>query len=219
MTSYSRASFACVALTGLAALSCQPPALSIDSRVMPEAQVARFAPLALPSGGEQDAAVARNSKELEILEYFWSRHTGLSRAEEFALAATIVNEAERHDMEPEMVLAVIHVESGGYHLAVSPVGAMGLMQLLPSTAEELAGKLGVEWRGDDTLFDPVTNVILGVAYLKKLSDRFGSFSTALAAYNWGPGRINRRLRSGKVVPSIYIEQVMRAYDRTIQQRS
>ena len=142
-----------------------------------------------------------------------ARHTALPPRERMSLARTIVREARAHDFEPDLVLAVIEVESAGYHLAVSHVGAMGLMQLLPSTAEELAGKLGLDWHGNDTLFDPTVNIKLGTAYLRELADRYGNVTIALAAYNWGPGRIDRRLRRGATVPSRYIEQVMRAYDR------
>jgi soluble lytic murein transglycosylase len=151
-------------------------------------------------------------------EFLRSRHTGLSSFEEGKLARTIVEEARAHDMDLEVVLAVIHVESGGYHMAVSPVGALGLMQLLPATAEEQAEILGLDWRGPDSLFDPVLNVKLGVAYLTTLYVRFGNVSTALAAYNWGPGRIDRRLRRGKSVPKIYVEKVMNVFD-TATQRS
>jgi len=142
-----------------------------------------------------------------------TRHTALPARERMRLARTIVREARAQDLEPDLVLAVIEVESAGYHLAVSHVGAMGLMQLLPSTAEELAGKLGLDWHGADTLFDPIINIKLGTAYLRELADRYGNVTIALAAYNWGPGRIDRRLRRGATLPSRYAEQVMRAYDR------
>jgi soluble lytic murein transglycosylase len=137
----------------------------------------------------------------------------LPERERLALVHTILEEARAQNLDPNLVVAVIEVESAGYHLAISHVGAMGLMQLLPSTGKELAEKMGIEWKGPDTLFDPTINVKLGTAYLRQLADRFGSVSTALAAYNWGPGRINRRLRRGADVPSLYIEQVMRAVDR------
>ena len=88
------------------------------------------------------------------------------------------------------------------------------MQLLPSTGRELAEKMDIPWKGPDTLFDPVINVRLGTAYLRELSDRYdGNVDIALAAYNWGPGRIDRRLRRGARVPKLYIEQVRRAVDR------
>lgn len=141
------------------------------------------------------------------------RHTGLSEDERFRLAQSIVSEARAQDLDPDLVIAVIEVESAGYPLAVSHVGALGLMQLLPSTAEELAGRLGIEWMGDDTLFDPFVNIKLGTAYLRYLADRYGDdVNLALAAYNWGPGRIDRRIRSGSTIPSRYIQQVMRFYD-------
>lgn len=161
---------------------------------------------ATPNGDDPDAAaVAR------ILDRFAMRHTALSAREREALARTIVREARAHDLEPDLVMAVIEVESAGYPLAVSHVGALGLMQLMPATGEELAGKLGIEWMGPDTLFDPKVNVRLGTAYLRELSDRYrGDVNLALAAYNWGPGRIDRRLRRGATVPSLYIEQVRSA---------
>lgn len=151
---------------------------------------------------------------LQILERFAVRHTALPERERLSLAYAIVSEARAHGLEPDLVMAVIEVESAGYHLAQSHVGALGLMQLLPSTAEELAGKLGIEWMGPDTLFDPIINIRLGTAYLRELADRYdGNVPTALAAYNWGPGRIDRRLRRGATLPSDYIQQVLRAVDR------
>jgi soluble lytic murein transglycosylase len=219
MTQYTRSSFAAVALVGFAALSCQPPALQVLASDSLQAHRGQVGQQAHAEVALEAAKPTANAEELAVLAYLWGRHTGLSRSEENALATTLVSEAVRHEMEPSMVLAVIQVESGGYHLAVSPVGALGLMQLLPSTAEELAHKLEIDWRGPDTLFDPVTNVTLGIAYLKQLSDRYGSFSTALAAYNWGPGRIDRRLRKGVKLPSLYPEQVTRAYERVTRDRS
>ena len=157
-------------------------------------------------------ALSQDPDEQAALAFLRGRHTGLSRHEEENVARTVVREAKRYDLDPALVLAVIQVESGGYNLATSHVGALGLMQLLPSTAEELAQRLGLDWRGDDSLFDPVMNVKLGTAYIKHLSDRYGDVTTALAAYNWGPGRIDQRLRKGTSVPSTYIDRVMKAFD-------
>lgn len=150
--------------------------------------------------------------EAGILAELRSRHTALADHELVVLAQTIIAEAERHDLDPTLVMAVIHVESRGYHLAVSQVGARGLMQLMPGTGEELARKLDLPWRGPNSLFDPVLNVKLGTAYLRQLTDRYESVPTALAAYNWGPGRIDRQLRTGDELPTIYTRKVMQAYD-------
>jgi soluble lytic murein transglycosylase-like protein len=152
-----------------------------------------------------------------ILARLEERHTRLSRRDRIAVAETIVSEAKRHSLDPSLVLAVIEVESGYYNLAVSHVGAKGLMQLMPATGHELARKHGIAWSGKESLFDPIVNVKLGTAYLRELSDRFdGDVQIALAAYNWGPGRINGFLRRGSPVPTEYIQRVMRSYSSARQ---
>lgn len=164
------------------------------------------APVALAPTAEFDPVVA------QVLSHLTGRHTQLSRRDLIAVATTIVAEAKRHQLDPSLVLAVILVESGCYNLAVSHVGALGLMQLMPSTGEELARKHGIAWSGEESLFDPVVNIKLGTAYLKQLSDRYhGDVMLALSAYNWGPGRIDRLLRRGDPLPTEYTRRVFRSY--------
>ncbi len=146
-----------------------------------------------------------------IAAYLHSREMGLSWDEKDTLARTIDKAARAHHLEPGLVLAVIHVESGFDPFAVSSAGAFGLMQIRPPTGEELAKRLGIEWRGTRSLFDPITNVKLGVAYLEELRERFGDIPTALAAYNWGPGHIGKRLRGGRAVPAGYSKRVLDNY--------
>jgi soluble lytic murein transglycosylase len=147
------------------------------------------------------------------------RRTGLTDSEIEQVARTIAVESRRHGLDPALVLAVIHVESRYDAYAVSPVGAMGLMQILPTTGEELAAKEGIVWRGPQTLFDPIVNVRLGVAYLKELTARYGNTAMALAAYNWGPGHIDRRLRRGTPMPTVYPALVLEAYSAHNERRS
>ncbi len=158
-------------------------------------------------------AVPQPSAQVQrALAFLRSRHTGLAQRELPAVARVIVTEARRRNLDLELVLAVIRVESGGYTFAVSRVGALGLMQIMPGTGEELAAREGLPWRGAGSLFDPILNVQLGSAYLQQLSRRYGNLDTALAAYNWGPGRIDRRLRRGARVPTAYVQAVRRAVD-------
>lgn len=123
------------------------------------------------------------------------------------VAETIVAEAERLGLELELVLAVIHTESGFHNFARSAVGALGLMQIMPETGEMLAQQLNIDWQGPGTLFDPVVNVRMGTHYLAYLHKKYGSWDLALAAYNWGPQRIDRRLRAGAPLPARYVTQV------------
>lgn len=192
------ATLTCVAFSGL---SCD--LFSPDLGALP--------PVSAAPPGYQSAAPAGEAEVAAIATALSRRPTGLTALEVDAVARTVVGEARRHALEPSLVLAVMHVESRFYNFAVSPVGAIGLMQVMPETGEELATKLGIDWIGPQTLFDPTTNVRLGVAYLRELSDRYGSLSTALAAYNWGPGRIDRRLRLGTAMPDQYPTLVLEAY--------
>jgi soluble lytic murein transglycosylase-like protein len=148
-----------------------------------------------------------------VREQLACHHTGLGRFELEAVARTVVEEAERHGVPAALVLGVIQVESGYYNFAVSRKGALGLMQIMPATGRHLARELGVRWDGPATLFDPVRNVRLGVAYLARLERRYGRLDTALAAYNWGPGAISARLRDGLEVPEDYARDVLDAYGR------
>jgi soluble lytic murein transglycosylase-like protein len=91
--------------------------------------------------------------------------------------------ASRYGVDPDLVHAVIAVESAYDPYAVSSKGAVGLMQLLPETAAEL---------GIHQLTDAHDNVVGGVRYLRRLLDRYsGNLTLALAAYNAGPGAVDR----------------------------
>ncbi len=154
-----------------------------------------------------------------VLEHIAQFETGLVEAEEEELARTIAAEALRHGIEPKLILAVMTVESRFDNFALSKVGAMGLMQVMPQTGEEVAGQLGIPWRGSHTLFDPIANVRIGIAYLKHLADRYQSMPTALAAYNWGPTHIDRRLSRGTPIPTRYPRLVTEAFSTTLLKRS
>jgi soluble lytic murein transglycosylase-like protein len=86
-------------------------------------------------------------------------------------------------LDPELVHAIIEVESGYDYTAVSPVGAKGLMQLMDSTAEML---------GVANVFDPTENIRAGTEYFARMLDRYnGNIDYALAAYNAGPTAVDR----------------------------
>lgn len=107
----------------------------------------------------------------------------LEAAEPGDLRALTVAAARRHGLDPELVLAVVSVESAFQPDAVSPKGARGLMQLMPATAQEL---------GVDNAFDPAQNLEGGSRHLRELVERYdGDLRKALAAYNAGVGAVHR----------------------------
>ena len=136
--------------------------------------------------------------------------TGLAPFELDEVAATIEEVSERYGLSRDLILAVIRTESGFYNWARSRAGALGLMQIMPETGEMLARDLGIEWNGPTTLFDPVTNIRLGVCYLSRLHSRYGTWRPALAAYNFGPAAIDRYLRGGRTLPLGYTTRVLAA---------
>jgi hypothetical protein len=126
-----------------------------------------------------------------------------SEASSSDLWAGHIREAAKRFAVPERLLrAVMHVESVGDVHAVSRKGAMGLMQIMPGTWEELRIKhhLGVD------PYQPRDNILAGAAYLREMLDRFGR-NGFLAAYNAGPGRYEEHLLTGRPLPRETIDYV------------
>lgn len=117
------------------------------------------------------------------------------------------------------VLAIIRQESAFNPNARSPVGALGLMQLMPKTGREMARHHGLHLKSVADLRKPETNILLGTRYLKELSGRFdGQLALTAAAYNAGPHRVQRWL-SGKMPedPVIWVENIPYEETRTYVQ--
>ncbi|MCE9954046.1 transglycosylase SLT domain-containing protein [Aeromonas allosaccharophila] len=125
------------------------------------------------------------------------------------LKRTFSQMAQERTMNTSLLYAISRQESALYPQAQSPVGARGLMQLMPATAKETAGKLGVPYRNEQQLFDPAMNIRLGSAYLKRLLDVYdGNRILAAAAYNAGPGRVKRwRDQSDNKPMDVWVESI------------
>jgi soluble lytic murein transglycosylase-like protein len=125
--------------------------------------------------------------------------------------ASLVDEASsRTGLPAELISSVIATESGNRPDAVSPAGALGLMQLMPGTARTL---------GVDDPLDPRENVMAGAEYLRRQLNRFGSVEKALAAYNAGPQAVSR---FGGIPPypetQSYVRRVLQSIRRLTSRR-
>ncbi|MGW8161943.1 MAG: lytic transglycosylase domain-containing protein [Desulfobulbales bacterium] len=115
--------------------------------------------------------------------------------------------ADRYNLDPELIKAIIEVESHFNTSAVSDKGAMGLMQIMPDTAREMEV---------EAPFEAEANIMGGSRYLRKMLDLFaGDLRLGLAAYNAGPGKV---LGKGAIPPipetEQYVERVLRQYGRS-----
>jgi len=124
----------------------------------------------------------------------------------------ILEAAQRFDLRPAWVRAVIRIESGGCATTsqgpvTSSVGAMGLMQLMPDTWSRLRERLHL---GSDP-YDPADNILAGAAYLRELYDAFGA-SGALAAYHAGPERYKQWLLAGRPLPAATLDYLDRLHE-------
>jgi soluble lytic murein transglycosylase len=101
--------------------------------------------------------------------------------------------AEKYGVPEELVYAVIRTESDFDSGAVSSAGAVGLMQLMPSTFKWLTDEILFDHLESGMLYDPETNIRYGTYYLSALYDRYGDWELALAAYNGGLGNVDKWL--------------------------
>jgi len=125
-----------------------------------------------------------------------------------AISAIVEKSAQAHHVDPLLVHSIIQVESNYDAGAVSPKGAEGLMQLMPPTARML---------GVGNSFDPSENIEAGVKYLKYLQDLYKDDRLALAAYNAGPGAVDKF----KQIPPYpetqkYVQNVGKRYEQARQ---
>ena len=123
--------------------------------------------------------------------------------------------ADNYNVDSALVAAVIMVESGYKTNAKSKRGAIGLMQLMPSTASWCSQKMGIDFDEKD-LYDAQINITIGCYYLSYLSKRFTLLDDVIAAYNAGEGNVLKWKREGIDIPFpetiCYIKKVKFAYE-------
>ena len=163
-----------------------------------------FHPLFLPTSALPHTAAPYSHPLTDLPTSSGSRSVSPTRKDAQAFEALIQEASETFGVDTGLIRSVIKAESDFDPKARSRSGAIGLMQLLPSTAAEL---------GVRDLYNPRQNILGGTRYLAMLLDRYGgNIQSALAAYNWGPGNLQKT--SGRLPreTEAYIQRVLSYLD-------
>ena len=111
-------------------------------------------------------------------------------------------------VDPYLLMGIARRESAYNTEALSPAGARGLMQIMPGTATQLSRQLGISDPGPYGVLDPALNIRLGSTYIRDMTDRYsGNRLAAAAAYNAGPGRVDRWLRDAPQEFDLFVESI------------
>jgi transglycosylase-like protein with SLT domain len=211
-----RCSSPCVQFTLIATLFV-PSFLSIRSlsrsepTLTPIAEMFRTTPLAEPSHLPREL--------VKIYGIVKANRPDIGDGEVWEMADVIRQECIKHNLDPILVLALIQVESGFQFKAVSPMGARGIMQIMPDVAQGLAQESGLRPHSDALRFrpefldDPLFSIKLGVYYLHDLKKSFRDVSTTLVAYNLGPTELRNRLDNNIEFSNDYATTVLSTYQR------
>lgn len=175
---------------------------------------------------QREVAATRARVERQIVDLIVERNSQATIREFAGFPEHLIAESEKHHVDFRLVLALIDHESAFDPRAVGSRGEIGLMQVMPSTAESVARKLGdaismelpTRAKGGGyaslgTLGDPKANVTIGLAYLAELRDAFGEMSaTTLRAYNRGPSRARERRPDDRYAEAVSLQFVRVAHE-------
>ena len=167
--------------------------------------------------GQAEAALTAREGELQLAQLELARVSAVMESSQryripADLAASIYDIAVAEGIDPKVAYSLVNVESEFYNKAVSPVGALGLTQVMPATGRMLQPGLQ---RAD--LFDPETNLRLGFRFLRELLARYnGDLDLALHAYNRGPTIVDRILKTGGDPANGYADAVLKGANQAAQ---
>jgi len=203
-----------VLLAGTLGVSCSvghsepaPVAPALVSRAPARPAPSTPAPVSAAPSRPDPPAPALEHAERVLRE----RARGLSSRERQGVARELRRAQSEHGLDTLLLLALIDQESRFDARARGPKGSLGLMQVRPFVGKDVARRLGIPWKGANTLFDPVLNVRIGSAYLAEVKRMYDQNHLALAAYNMGPYRVKRLIASGQPPRSRYAALVLEGY--------
>ncbi len=162
-----------------------------------------------------------NERELAGKAHFVTQIIKISRNTTPApkdISVSIIKACRKLNYDPLFVAAIMKSESLYDRRAISPVGARGLMQIMPATGRHIANTEGYPWKGTSALIsDPEYNIQMAISYLKQLEGMFqGDLRKVLIAYNWGPANLRKALRGKARVPKVtlnYTRSILADYKK------
>jgi len=164
------------------------------------------------------ATPAPTPKELvRIYDVVKLNRPEISDAEAWKVSDAILAESAKHNLDPILIAALIEVESGFHSAAISPMGARGIMQIMPEVGKAIAREIGLREDSGYEAFlpehldDPILNIKLGIYYLYDLKKSFRTLNLALAAYNVGPTEMRNRLENDIEFPIEFTNAVLSVY--------
>ena len=194
--------------------------------------VGLFIPALIAFGGFPERAKTRKVAEIvqvvekprpkelvKVYNIVKSHRADIADSEVWRISEVILEESLKRNLDPMIVLAVIEIESRFQYSMISPVGARGIMQIMPDTGKFLTDavsrELGlhpVAYR-PESLDDPIVNIRMGVYYLHDLKKQFRNLNLALIAYNAGPAEVQNRLENNQEFSQDFATLVLNAYQR------
>ncbi len=196
------------ALGGALALTlsaCQTPWIA---SVPPERTTLPATAVVGPVATIADMPVDRAANS-QIAAVLLKRAPKLQPLDRVRVARAIDDARRNHRVDPVLLLAMIHQESRFDPNARGPRGSLGLMQVRPFVAADVARRHRIPWTGKETLLDPAANVQIGACYLGEVLRMFPDPDLAIAAYNMGPYRVRRMVKRGQHPKPAYLTSVLK----------
>ena len=164
-------------------------------------------------GCSRSAAEDVQPAKFTLIQWALSQRSSKLAGHAERVTRAMIHAEHTYHIDALLLLALAEQESTLNPKARGRGGSLGLMQLHPDTARAVAKQHGIDWRGPNSLFNPVTNVQIAAAYLAELKSHFKRWNLALTAYNNEPTRIRRWLRDGKRPPLSFASAVRQRYQR------
>jgi len=150
--------------------------------------------------------------EAFILQTLKKKLRGNNQFNRYRVADAIIHESNEAGLDPLFVMALIQQESNFNIKAKGSFGEIGLMQIKPDTAKWISHLYKIPYRSKHDLYNPLTNIRIGVRYLSRLDNKFNRTQYSISAYNMGTKKLKNSIKA-KRLPKIYFSGIIKKYSK------